>query len=125
MKNRKIIGTEINVKMEQITITNITREELISIIEKAVGKMTVLGRAAVDVEEPIGVRAAAKILNLSLPSLYRKTHHREIPHCKQGNRLYFFQSELIKWVESGKILSQREVELVADRFAKSKKSKFY
>ena len=111
--------------MEQITITNITREELISIIEKAVGKMTVLGRAAVDVEEPIGVRAAAKILNLSLPSLYRKTHHREIPHCKRGNRLYFFQSELIKWVESGKILSQREVELVADRFEKSKKSKFY
>lgn len=125
MKNWKVIGTEINGEMEQITITNITREELISIIEKAVGKITVLGRAAANVEEPIGVQAAAKLLNLSLPSLYRKTHHREIPHCKRGNRLYFFQSELIKWVESGKILSRREVEIVADRFAKNKKSKFY
>jgi len=111
--------------MDQITITNITREELISIIEKAVGKMKVLGKAIPTVEEPIDVQAAAKLLNLSLPSLYRKTHHREIPHYKRGNRLYFFQSELIKWIESGKILSQKEVDMVADRFAMNKKSKFY
>lgn len=111
--------------MEQITITNITREELISIIEMAVGKMTVLNKAIATVEEPIDVQTAAKLLNLSLPSLYRKTHHREIPHCKRGNRLYFFQTELIKWVESGKILSQREVEIAADRFSKNKKSKIY
>lgn len=111
--------------MDQITITNITREELILIIEKAVGKMNALGKAIATVEEPIDVQTAAKLLNLSLPSLYRKNHHREIPHYKRGNRLYFFQSELIKWIESGKILSQKEVDMVADRFAMNKKSKFY
>jgi len=111
--------------MEQITITNLTREELISIIEKAIGKMTILSKAAAQVEEPIGVQAAAKLLNLSLPSLYRKTHQREIPHCKRGNRLYFFHSELIKWVESGKILSNSEGEIISNRFAGNRKSKYF
>lgn len=59
---------------------------------------------------------AAKFLNLSVPTLYSKVNRREIPHMKQGKRLYFSRIELTDYIKSGKVLSDKEVEENADNF---------
>jgi excisionase family DNA binding protein len=47
-----------------------------------------------DSDEPLTVSAAAKFLNLSVPTIYGKVCRKEIPVNKQGKRLYFYKSEL-------------------------------
>jgi len=45
---------------------------------------------------------AAEFLNLSKPTIYRHVSARTIPFHKQGNRLYFMESELLGWIRMGR-----------------------
>ncbi len=50
--------------------------------------------------KPLSVGEAAGILRLSKASIYRLVHERQIPFHKVGNRLHFFESELLEWLKS-------------------------
>ena len=67
------------------------------------------------------IKEAAKFLNLSVPTLYSKVSKKEIPYMKQGKRLYFSKIELINYIKSGKVLSDREIEEQADNFLSNSK----
>lgn len=53
-------------------------------------------------ENPLSIDDASEILDLSKPSLYIKARKGELPSHKKGGKLYFFKSELLAWVKSGK-----------------------
>lgn len=67
------------------------------------------------------IKDAAKFLNLSVPTLYGKVRRREIPYMKQGNRLYFSKMELIDYIKSGKVLSDKEIVDQTDNFLSNSK----
>ena len=60
--------------------------------------------------EFLGIREAAKLLNLSVPSVYTMVHKRQIPFYKRRQKLYFKRSELLEWIEAGRRKTVSEVE---------------
>ena len=50
---------------------------------------------------PIGMTEASKLLGKSPSTIYEMTSKRKIPFHKRGNKLYFFQDELMKWITDG------------------------
>jgi excisionase family DNA binding protein len=74
-----------------------------------------------DQNDLLNTKEAAKFLNLSVPTLYSKASKKEIPYMKQGKRLYFSKTELVNYIKSGKVLSDREIEEQADNFLSNSK----
>jgi len=66
---------------------------------------------------------AAEYVSLSKSAIYKKTSERNIPHFKQGKKLYFKRSELDDWLTSLKISTHAEIEKQADDYI-IKKGKF-
>jgi len=67
-------------------------------------------------EVPILIDDAAKIINLSKPTIYGLVHKNKIPYRKKGKRLYFLKSELIAWINSGKRTSKATLNEKVDDF---------
>jgi len=106
--------------MEQVVITHINKQEFMDIIDQAVKRIIKLSSPQVfeSREKPIGVTKAAKILLLSVPSIYRKSKNLEISHFKKGKRLYFYESELETWLKAGQKLSREQVDSLSDIYLK-------
>ena len=56
-----------------------------------------------DKHRPILIERAAEILQMKVGTVRRFVNSREIPHYKRGHNIYFFEDELIKWVEESKV----------------------
>lgn len=52
---------------------------------------------------PIGVEDACRILDLTINAINKMIRERSIPHYSQGKKIYFFEDELIKWVEDARV----------------------
>ena len=72
-------------------------------------------------EKFLNIQEAAKLLNLSVPTLYSKVSKRELPCMKQGKRLYFSQTDLINYIKKGKRKSSAEIEAEADAYLSNNK----
>ena len=56
-----------------------------------------------------GIEMAMEITGLKRPTIYGLTSSREIPHYRQGKRLYFKRAELLAWIESGRKPTTSEI----------------
>ena len=63
-----------------------------------------------DTDLPINIKEAAKITGLAIPTLYTKISRRTIPSHRQAGRIYFFKSELLDWIRSGRRKTVNEIE---------------
>jgi len=61
-------------------------------------------------DEVLNIQEAAKLLDLSVSTIYSKVCKREIPVNKQGKRIYFYRHELMKWIKSGRIKTYLEIQ---------------
>lgn len=52
---------------------------------------------------PILIEQAAEILQMKTGTVRRLVTDRAIPHYKREHNIYFFEDELIKWVEDSKV----------------------
>lgn len=43
----------------------------------------------------------ATLLDKSASTIYAMTSEKRIPYHKRGNKLYFFEDEIIRWIEQG------------------------
>ena len=59
------------------------------------------GTSGAAMHTPIGMTEASKLLGKSPSTIYEMTSKRKIPFHKRGNKLYFFQEELLKWITDG------------------------
>ena len=69
---------------------------LLEYIEKQLG----LG---VDKHRPIGIEDVCRILELTANAVNKMIRSRTIPHYAQGKKVYFFEDELVKWIESSRV----------------------
>jgi len=63
----------------------------------------------VDKHRPIGIEDACRILNQTKNGINKMIRNKEIPHYAKGNKIYFFEDELVKWVESSRIKTYEEL----------------
>jgi excisionase family DNA binding protein len=61
-------------------------------------------------DELLTISDAAKLLKLSVATIYSKVCRNEIPANKQGKRLYFYREELLTWIKSGRIKTAAEIQ---------------
>ena len=59
------------------------------------------GSCGAAMHTPIGMTEASKLLGKSPSTIYDMTSKRKIPFHKRGNKLYFFQDELLNWITNG------------------------
>ena len=52
---------------------------------------------------PILIERAAEILQMKIGTVRRLVNNHEIPHYIREHNIYFFEDELIKWVEDSKV----------------------
>ena len=63
---------------------------------------------------PLGIKDVSTLTGLTIPTIYGYCQRKEIPYQKKGNRLYFFNSEIIDWIKSGKQKTIKELQTDAD-----------
>ncbi len=68
----------------------------------------------------INLNEAAEYVSLCKSTMYKKTSERNIPHFKQGKKLYFKRNELDEWLTAQKITTHAEIEKEADEYIKRK-----
>lgn len=65
-------------------------------VEEALGNTTQQkGRRLLDLDD------VATLLGKSASTIYTMTSEKRIPYHKRGNKLYFFEDEIIGWIEQG------------------------
>lgn len=105
--------------MHAVTITQITYPELEGLIEKSIRKIL----SGKTVEKPVhntghrkvlNVDQVCKITNLSKSRLYALAAEGAILNFKKGNRLIFYEDDVLRWIESGRRYSQQEIDAAAD-----------
>lgn len=90
--------------MSEIIITTISKTEIQQLVENAVQKALDQKPTKIknDQDAFLGVEEAASFLGIAKATLYGKCSKLLIPHFKQGKKLYFRQSELTTYLQSGK-----------------------
>lgn len=74
-----------------------------------------------EIEAPINLSEVTKITGLTKPTLYGYVQRNEIPYNKKGNRLYFFKSEIIDWIKTGRQKTLKELQGEANNYLLNKK----
>lgn len=62
------------------------------------------------------ITEASSYVSLSVQTLYDKCHKKSIPHIKKGGRLYFIESDLYEYINSGKKKTIEEIKEEANSF---------
>jgi predicted DNA-binding transcriptional regulator AlpA len=74
-----------------------------------------------EIETPLNIKEVSKLIKKTVPTIYSYCQRNLIPHAKQGNRLIFFESEIIAWLKSGKIKTNEEMEAEATNYVSNHK----
>ncbi len=61
-----------------------------------------LPKAQPEKKELIGIDEASQIIHKAKPTIYALVRKGVLPAYKQGKKLYFYEDELIEWVENGR-----------------------
>jgi len=71
----------------------------------------------------IGIEEAALILLCSKKTVYKLTNQRTIKHYKRHGKLLFRKSELIEYLEDGKINTTFELEQIARKYKREQEER--
>lgn len=71
-------------------------------------------------EQFLTIQEAAKLFNLTVPTMYSKVSKGELPVMKRGKRLYFSRNELLEYLKEGRKNSNSEIEKAAENYLASK-----
>jgi len=63
-----------------------------------------------EVDDPININGASEVTGLAVPTLRGYCQRNEIPYYKKANRLYFFKSEILDWIRTGKQKTIKEIQ---------------
>lgn len=69
----------------------------------------------VDKHRPIDIERAAEILGQTKNVIKKMVRGRELPYYDKGRKIYFFEDELVKWVE------QSRVKTFTEEFSRNKR----
>lgn len=101
---------------------NLTFEHLPSQVEKLsseiseIKSLLLLKDSKQKSDRLLNVKECAKLLNVSVPTLYSYTQNNKIPYNKKGKRLLFLKSEIMDWVKTGRNKTVTELESETDEY---------
>jgi len=75
-------------------IENIIEEKLGPRLADIINKQTI----SAENEKPIPVKELAAILGISISHLYKKCNSSNMPHHRKFGRIYFYLSDIRKWM---------------------------
>ena len=67
-------------------------------------------------EELLDVSQTSQLIKLTKPTLYGLVHRNKIPFYKKGKKLYFYRSEILNWINSGKSTTKEDLEERANEY---------
>ena len=70
---------------------------------------------------PIGIDDACKLIGKAKSTVYALVRKRLIPCYKNGKKLYFFEDELLAWIENGRKKTVEEIARDATDFVNGKR----
>jgi len=101
-------------KKEELTLQNVPKA--VNYLINEIAEMRVMLEhiesqlgLGVDKHRPIGIEDACRILNQTINGINKLIRNKEVPHYEKGNKIYFFEDELIKWVESSRVKTFAEL----------------
>ncbi len=86
----------------------ITKEDLIEFANQLVKQIQPIPQ--IPEKDIFNISEAAEYLGLAKQTLYGYTSTNKIPFKKVNKKLFFHKKDLVKWLDSGKVQSQDEVE---------------
>lgn len=66
------------------------------------------------------VKSLSEYLDLKPATIYSMTSRKQIPFYKKGKKLYFKKSEIDKWLDDGRVLTNADLDAVAERMQSKK-----
>jgi excisionase family DNA binding protein len=76
-----------------------------------------------DLRHPKTVKEAASFLHLSVPTIYSLTSSKLINFHKKGKRVYFYEEDLLAYINSGRQKTITELNVEADKVLRSPRGK--
>jgi excisionase family DNA binding protein len=73
-----------------------------------------------EADELLTVQDAAKVLRLSVPTIYGLISKGELPVMKRSKRCYFSKVELINYIKQGRKKTHAEIEIEVQNFIPNK-----
>ena len=64
---------------------------------------------------PVLIDEACRILGKARNTIYTLSRLGEIPSCRQGRKVYFYEDELLAWINNGKVKTAEEIRRDAER----------
>lgn len=58
---------------------------------------------------------ACKLLGKAKHTVYTLSRLGEIPSCRQGRKVYFYEDELLAWINNGKVKTAKDIQMDAER----------
>jgi len=95
-------------------IVVITKTELVEIIQETLRSAKQVEKMPEQQNEFLNISEASDFLKMAKQTLYGLTSNRQIPFIKKGKKVYFNKSEVIAWLNEGKM--KTEVEIINTRF---------
>lgn len=105
--------------MAKIMNTNMTEKDLREIVSDILENFFKKSPQKQDdptMKDILNAKEAAGFLDLAITTLYGLTSDNKVPHFKRGKKLYFRRSELLAWIEEGRIKTREELDLEAESY---------
>jgi len=104
--------TENEIK-EELTLENVPKA--VNYLINEIAEMRVLLESmekqlglGVHKHRPIGIEEVCEILGQTKNAINKMIRNRIIPHYGKGKKIYFFEDDLIKWIEESRIKTYAE-----------------
>jgi excisionase family DNA binding protein len=104
--------------MQAVVLTQLSTTELGQLVYEQVERFFAQQNPAQSKANRIGgIELAEEISGLKRPTIYNLVSTRQIPFSKQGKKLYFYETDLLKWLEDGKRKTQKEIAATAVNYS--------
>jgi len=101
-------------KKEELTLQNVPKA--VNYLINEIAEMRVLLEhiesqlgLGVDKHRPIGIDDACRILDQTKNGINKLIRNQAVPHYTKENKIYFFEDELVKWIESSRVKTYSEL----------------
>lgn len=74
-----------------------------------------------ETDNPLSIKEVAELTGITVPTLYGYCQLNKIPFNKKGNRWYFFKTEILVWIKTGKQKTIKEIQEDANTYLSNNK----
>lgn len=90
-----------NITFEQLPLAVATLTDKVDLLADKIETLINQARQQEESHRVLNVYELARLLDKAPTTIYAMTSDKRIPHHKRGNKLYFFESEIIEWIAQG------------------------